>query len=399
MIPDVGSGRRAMYLHVGAPKTGTTFLQSVLWAARDELIGQGLTLPMRKLEDHVRAAQDVRELYDEQQYSPKARGGLDRFAASLPEVATPRALFSMEIVAAATPKQIERFFGVLGDFDVHIIITARDLARQIPSGWQQRVKRRRRTPYDQYLRNVLEDPALTLDFWRSQDVAEVAQRWGEALPPPRVHIVTVPPAGAAPRLLLQRFCAVIGVDPNGLDTEVAVTNSSLSSPQAELMRRVNTALGERLTGRRTGYNQLAKTYLAKTVLAAQGGPALKLPARYADRCRAVSARISADLAAAGYDIVGNLSDLEPTVFGAPNGNLEQFNLDANDENVAESAVQAIATMLVQRHEDLTVIADLRTRLHQAQTAETWAHKQRRRLSMVKDDPALLLDRLPRPGRR
>jgi hypothetical protein len=340
----------------------------------------------------------VRELYDERDYSPKARGGLDRFAASLEHVHTPRALFSMEIVGSATPKQIERFYGILNGFEIHVIITARDLARQIPSAWQQRLKRRSRSSYDRYLSSVLDDPQLTYAFWRGQDIAEVAQRWAAPLSPDRVHVVTVPPAGGPRRLLLERFCAVIGVDPEQLDTEVADANASLSAPQAELMRRVNDALGERLKERRGQYNLLGKNYLAKEVLAPQSGPPLKLPARYADRVRELSSRIADDIRAGGYDVVGDLGDLEPTVFGEAAGDLGQFELDANDATVAEAGVQAVATMLEHRYQDMQLVSELRRELGQRQ-GETWVRRQRRRAAEVRHDPTLLLDRLRKTGSR
>jgi len=388
--------QRVIYCHVGAPKTGTTYLQSVLWASRRELRRQGLTLPMRRVEDHVHAAQDVRELYNEKDYSPKARGGLDRFAKSLEHVHTPRALFSMEIIGSATPEQIERFYGALEGFEIHVIITARDLARQIPSAWQQRLKRRSRSSYDRYLSAVLDDPELTYGFWRGQDIAEVAQRWSAPLSPERVHIVSVPPAGGPRGLLLERFCSVIGVDPAQIDTDIADVNPSLSAPQAELMRRVNDALGDRLKDRRGQYNLLGKNYLAQEVLAPQSGPPLKLPIRYADRVRELSSRIADDIRAGGYDVVGDLADLAPTVFGQTTGD-EEFDLDATDATLVDAGVQAMATMLEHRYQDMQLISELRRQLGQPE-GETWARKQRRRAAEVRQDPTLLLDRLRRSGR-
>lgn len=382
-----------MYVHVGAPKTGTTHLQSVLWASRPELREQGLALPGRRIEDQIHAAQDVRELYDERERSLKVRGGLDRFASDLERVHTPRALFSMEVIVSATPKQIERFYGALAGFDVHVIITARDLARQLPSIWQQTVKRRSDHPYDQYLGRVLDDPGLTHHVWRSQHIAEVARRWGATLTPDRVHVVTVPPAGARRELLLERFCSVIGVDPERINTEAGEANPSLGAPQAELMRRVNNALGDRLRDRKAGYNRLAKNYLAKTVLAAQSGPPLMLPARYADRVRELSTGMVEDIRANGYDVVGDLADLEPTVFGEPPDLRSPKRPDAE---IAEAGVQALATMLEQRNEDLRLISELRDQVRPSPSRrQVWLRRQRRRVAALRGDPAPLLDRLRR----
>ena len=48
-----------VFLHVGSPKTGTTFLQNVLWAQRDLAAQQGVSLPMNRFLDHYFAALDL----------------------------------------------------------------------------------------------------------------------------------------------------------------------------------------------------------------------------------------------------------------------------------------------------------------------------------------------------
>jgi hypothetical protein len=56
-------GRRegpVVYLHVGEPKSGTTFLQQVMWGNRAVLAGQGVLLPGAHAQDHFRATQDLR---------------------------------------------------------------------------------------------------------------------------------------------------------------------------------------------------------------------------------------------------------------------------------------------------------------------------------------------------
>ena len=41
-----------MFLHIGEPKTGTTFLQQVMWPNRAELAAQGVVLPGHHGQDH-----------------------------------------------------------------------------------------------------------------------------------------------------------------------------------------------------------------------------------------------------------------------------------------------------------------------------------------------------------
>ena len=54
-----GTGPKVL-LHIGEPKTGTTFLQHVMWRNRDELSAQGVVLPGHHPQDHYRASQDLR---------------------------------------------------------------------------------------------------------------------------------------------------------------------------------------------------------------------------------------------------------------------------------------------------------------------------------------------------
>src|SRR3712207_722729 len=56
-----GAGR--VVLHLGAPKSGTTYLQRVLWANRDALREAGYLLPGRTQRDMFHAAIQVRETH------------------------------------------------------------------------------------------------------------------------------------------------------------------------------------------------------------------------------------------------------------------------------------------------------------------------------------------------
>jgi hypothetical protein len=51
-------------LHVGAPKSGTTFLQRALWARRAELEGDGFHVPGETGRDMFLASIEVREVFE-----------------------------------------------------------------------------------------------------------------------------------------------------------------------------------------------------------------------------------------------------------------------------------------------------------------------------------------------
>ena len=67
-----------VFLHVGSPKTGTTFLQNVLWAQRGKARGQGLLLPLERFADHYLASLDLRGLSGRPEHPARALGIWDR---------------------------------------------------------------------------------------------------------------------------------------------------------------------------------------------------------------------------------------------------------------------------------------------------------------------------------
>lgn len=89
---------------------------------------------------------------------------------------------SQEQLCSASEARIPLLLDRLADHEPHIVITARNLARQVASGWQQRVKARSRIPYDQFLESLQAGDALGQDFLGFQDIAAIAERWGRSLP-------------------------------------------------------------------------------------------------------------------------------------------------------------------------------------------------------------------------
>jgi len=335
---------RRLYLHVGTRKTGTSFLQRVVYTAPDSVREQGLGLPLSGRPAHLRLLQSIGALGDDTLPAKESAALHRRLQRNLAATDLDRALVTHEDLAAAGPEPISRLLNLLDDVEVHVVITARDLARQIPSEWQQCVKSRLEVPYEEYVDAVVErrgpDAAL---FWARQDIADVAERWGSRLPPAHVHVVTVPPSGSPPDLLAERFWTVMGVPPTALATGGGV-NPSLGAEQAELLRRVNAALGERLSSVREEYRPVVKT-LVRRVLTAQDGRPLRLPAALLPWCRDVSAGIVAQLQARGYDVVGDLADLMPPP-AAPDA---PSPVPVGDREVAAAAVEALARVLTLQH--------------------------------------------------
>ena len=126
-------------------------------------------------------------------------------------------VISHRLLSSATPEQVRTALAELEGTEVHIVVTARDLARQIPPRGSRASSTAARSPSPSSSSgpSTRRGPPPGQQFWDRQDVPDVLARWGAGLPPERVHVVTNPPSGSAPHVLWDRFLSVFGVDPSG----------------------------------------------------------------------------------------------------------------------------------------------------------------------------------------
>jgi hypothetical protein len=305
---------RTVIVHVGAPKTGTSFVQDLLFTERDRLRARGVLYPADRFDAHFLAALDLMQL-PWGGIEREATGAWDRLAAEV-RAWPGTAIVSHEILATAsraqTARALESLAGSPAD-EVHVVLSARDLVRQIPAEWQENIKHRRTTPYAEFLAE-LRDPAresvVARWFWGVQEVPDVLDRWGSTLPRERVHLVTVPPPGSPYGLLWERFARVLGLDPAEFALDDGRTNASLGVAEAALLRRLN----ERLTDvvHNHNYRPLVRENLVHLNLSRERVSAkLSVPPDVWAWADELSRRWVAELALRGYDVVGDLDDLVP----------------------------------------------------------------------------------------
>src|SRR3712207_6605946 len=156
-------------------------------------------------------------------------------------------LISHELFASARAEQCRAALEAFSPTtEVHVVLTARDLVRQIPAEWQAHHTHPITMTLSALVFEIPEDQPPQSWFWRVQHSPDILARGGAPLGPERVHVVTVPPVGADPEALWQRFAMLLGLQPGAFDTRSSRSNSSLGLEQAELLRRVNAELGTRL---------------------------------------------------------------------------------------------------------------------------------------------------------
>jgi hypothetical protein len=361
------SDRPRAFVHVGLPKTGTSYLQSLVWGNLPGLREQGLVVVpdpgataqgkpgaevMLAARGRLKAGRDPLG----------AEEVLDRFAAEVDAVGDADVLLSQEQLAGCTRAQVRTLLERFGDRDVHVVATARAVSRQVPSAWQERVKTRSTTSFPDFVEAVRDRTEEARGFWRNQDLPAVLQRWGQSLPPGRVHVVTVPAASGADGLAA-RFFGVLGVDHTRLHAAETRSNTSLGAVQAELLRRVNVALGERLPKPRQGYDRVGRWFLVDKFLLSQGGRPPLLPPSEQEWCRRLGEEWGAALRASAYDVVGDLADLLPAPAHFGDGAA-----DVEDAPLLDSATRALADILAFRHEELAMIDALHARVAELEQA-------------------------------
>ena len=330
---------RRAFLHIGSPKTGTTFLQQVLWSQKDAVRDAGLLLPGSAFNDHWLAYMDLRGGHDD---APQSIGAWGRLVEQMAEW-DGDSLVSHELFAGLDDDAVDSAVADLSSVydDIHVVITARDLARQIPAEWQEHLKHRSTMGYEVFLEHVRTRGSRAKWFWRVQDVPELARRWAQRVTPERTHVVTVPQQGSSPELLWSRFATTVGLTPDGFSLDVPHANPSVGLEQAELLRRLNAELGERLA-RRGAYSVLVKDQLVHKMLAQRAGTRLVLPKTDLDFAVEHGEEVVQALAGLEVDVVGDLRELVPEAGAAAAPDTLP---DVTDGDVLAEAVAALATTL------------------------------------------------------
>jgi hypothetical protein len=285
--------------HIGLMKSGTTFIQGRLNTNRERLAGQQVLFPGPTWNRHVRAVSDLLG-------SGKRKPGSWNSLADEINAYDGTAVVSMEYLAPMGRPRIKVLRDAFPDSEVRIAVTVRDLGRSVPAMWQEAIKNRRTWTWDQYVRSIEKGGDAGRRFWRQQHAAKIVARYGSVVGPDHVYVVTVPPPGADPALLWDRFSEVAGIGPDTWD-EAPRANESLGAASTLVMSRLNDATADLSM---TAYKKRVKG-LAKYVLGGHRGEEDPIGFTVPEWLREESTRIVADLGSSGARIVGDLADLEP----------------------------------------------------------------------------------------
>ncbi len=334
---------RIVHLHIGSPKSGTTYLQSLLEHNRERLADAGVLVVGEQHVDRVHAALQVREDRRWRQLPPARQDMWGTLVRQIKDWPGDVAVLSYELFCAATAQQAARMVADLAEFEVHVVLTARDLGRSLPSAWQERLKFGLVTPLQDWEPPSSEDVRSEWG-WRTTDPTSVLERWAGVVATERLHLVTVPVSSSDPAELWQRFTDACSLGHVPVDTAVPRSNESLGVVQAEVLRRVNERLVPPLDANREQARWLRDT-LAHRVLAKQPGDALAMTDVQFSEARTRSEAAVAALSISGHPIHGDVLDLLAT---RPQGRTPD---QVSDAEVLESALTAIVDLLLVQRED------------------------------------------------
>jgi hypothetical protein len=336
-------------LHIGEPKTGTTFLQQVMWRNRGELAARGVVLPGHHPQDHFRASQDLRGIPKLATDPAGSWTGeweiLARQARQAPKIA----VISHELFSAADAQQADRAVRSLQPAEVHIVVTVRDMATLLPAEWQETVKHRNARGFQDWLGDVIDRESAAADrrqwwFWRVHDTMAILDIWSRHVPAERVHVITTAPRGSSQGLLWQRFASLLDLDPGSVDLTRARPNSSLGLPEIEFLRRLNQALPAEIPDWFYMWN--VKEAVAHRALAARPSDGrLVLPADRDTWAKEQAEILIAGLRDSGYDLIGDLDELRPQPVTAPPASPA----DQPAEQMLGAAVDAAAALVVNQY--------------------------------------------------
>lgn len=227
-------------LHIGAPKCGSTALQSALFLNREALKNHG-TEYIGARAHWTNAAKSV-------------VGVGDRVSGRVPPISEwqsmvgwarratgegRRALISSEWFASADEPCVERIVRDLGSESLNIVLMIRPLTSTLPSAWQQSLKLGATIGLQAWLEAVLfhpEDPR-SKTVWLKHRYDATARRWSEVVGPENVTVVVVDEKNRSG--IFDDFSRIIGVPLGTLSVQSDRTNPSLSAFEADVLAELN----------------------------------------------------------------------------------------------------------------------------------------------------------------
>lgn len=310
-------------IHIGAPKCGSTALQSWLAGNRAALSEQGIRY-VSEGAHWIAPAKGVVGEADRVSGKPVPIREWERLVAAVRK-ATPKALgatkaiISSEWYAGASNEAVQRIARDLDASRLQVLLFVRPLALTLVSAWQQGLKLGGSRSLAEWLATIFDEPSSPTAerLWRKHRYDQIAERWATQVGADRVSVVILDPT--RPESLFRTVEALLGVAPGSAPVSPSRTNQSLSPFESDVLLALNRefyARGGTLREYRQGVLRSFDGYVNSI---RTGAPEkMRLPASWEPRVASLNDEIVGGIERSGATVIGAIQDLRmPASSGAP----------------------------------------------------------------------------------
>jgi hypothetical protein len=334
------------FIHVGAPKCGSTALQSWLASNRATLARHGVHY-VSKGAHWVAPAKSLVGVADRISGKPLPPREWQRLVAAVRKVtpnprSSARAIVSSEWYAGASDDAVERAVRDLDGSRMHALLFVRPLSSTLVSAWQQALKLGGRQSLNEWLITLFDEPSSPTAerAWGKHRYDLIAARWSKHLGADRVTIVILDPKN--PESLFRTVEQIVAVAPGTASAAPKRTNQSLSPFESEVLLALNRefyARGGTLREYRQGVLRTFDGYVNSVRV---GTPEkMRLPHAWEPRVAARNEEIAMGIERSGVNVIGDLAHFRTP---APEGSLAAEAPDRAEH--AASAAGMLYSLLV-----------------------------------------------------
>ena len=310
------------FIHIGAPKCGSTALQSWLDRNRVNLAEKGVHY-VSEGAHWVAPAKSLVGVADRVSGKPIPTREWERLVAAVRRATpdprgTARAIVSSEWYAGASDDAVERAVQDLDGSRMHALLFVRPLSSTLVSAWQQALKLGGKQSLQEWLSTIFDEPTSPTAerAWGKHRYDLIAARWAKHLGADRVSIVVLDPK--SPERLFRTVEEIVGVAPGSASAAPGRTNQSLSPFESEVLLALNRefyARGGTLRGYRQGVLRTFDGYVNSVRV---GSPEkMLLPQSWAPRVAALNEEIAKGIDRTGVQVIGDLAPFRtPAAQGA-----------------------------------------------------------------------------------
>jgi hypothetical protein len=299
-------------MHIGAPKCGSTALQSWLDINRANLAAQGAHY-VSEGAHWIAPAKALVGAFDRVGGKPVPMREWERLVAAVRKAtpdsgSTARAIISSEWYAGASDDAVERAVRDLDGSRMHVLLFVRPLSSTLVSAWQQALKLGGKQSLQEWLTTIFDEPTSPTAerAWGKHRYDLIAARWAKRIGGDRVSIVVLDPTN--PESLFRTVEEIAGVVPGSASAAPSRMNQSLSPFESDVLLALNKEFYVR-GGTLRGYRQgVLRTFDGYVDSVRTGTPEkLRFPQSWEPRVAALNEEIAAGIERSGAQIVGDLT--------------------------------------------------------------------------------------------